>query len=198
MAWKSNGDQRVWWATYLRGIWSTAVAIPHLITEDAPALGFNSDRLLIVVRNPNNELLVECELLEAGQWTLPRAVTTVDFEFKSGGLASVGSPAHTTTTSHAPAAARLANGALMLAFRRENGRLATLRKGGSGGGAVAAWSQFSDRAPTLIASGKNLIMMSVGPEQRLSYAIREPGMEVELRPGVTVGKIPVVEALRDV
>lgn len=179
MAWKSNGDQRVWWATYERGSWSTAVAIPHLITEEAPTIGLDAGRVHVVVRNPNSSLLVECELMPDGRWTSPRAVTTFNYEGGPGNTAQAGeSPSQTTTTSHGPSSTTTGNGALMLAFRRRNGRLATLRKGGSGGGAVPAWRHFSDRAPAIAGAGRQLVLVWVGPDQRLAYAVREPGIEV--------------------
>jgi len=174
LAWKSNGDQRVWWATYRGGSWSTAIAIPYLITEHAPALGISDGRVFIVVRNPNNSLLIECELLPDGRWTQPRAVSTFDY---SGGpnneAVPEGSPAYTTTSTHEPSGTTPRSGELLLAFRRSNGRLATLRRGRFGGGSVPVWKYFSGKAPAVAAVDDDVVVVGMGPNQRLYFLFRE-------------------------
>jgi matrixin len=157
-----------------RGTWSTAIAIPHLITEHAPALGISDGRVFIVVRNPNNSLLVECELLPDGRWTQPRAVTTFDFSGGPGNEAAPeGSPAYTTTSTHEPSATTPRSGEMLLAFRRSNGRLATLRRGRFGGGSVPVWKYFSDKAPAVAAVDDDVVVVGIGPDQRLYYVFRE-------------------------
>lgn len=183
LAWKSNGDSRVWWSVYSQGAWAAAQALYGAATEFAPALAASDEQVVLTTIDAGRARAWVLRPKDGPSWA---ELSMTTFAFEAAEAPEPGDPSkdpppvtHTVTaaepfeSANGCAVSALGGEAFLFASANRRGELFTLRYAGIANGVVPIEGAVSPSAPALAVTVKATVCVWVGDGGRLMHARSE-------------------------